>query len=262
LGIKQTRTIWHARSVPALIATLAFALSLSVDTDVAAQDKGCGVGTRVEFEDGARGVGTIKEVGTEPPHVGWYLIAFDWNPKGDWYDPKSWGIRIAGTNVKCGEQTSATTKQQSQGKSAVSPTPDQTDCPLNEPPGKVTKTAPASEQLFKRVIYEWEAAKINSTSITAPKKIGLTFLEFEMGKPYKNTLTSSRFGDKRRHDGAPEGAMIYPIKTKELQCDLHGDAVKRWVTENVGNCFKNRFGDWTCPRRTVKFIENRLIPLK
>ncbi len=54
--------------------------------------------------------------------------------------------------------------------------------------------------------------------------------------------------------------MIYPIKTVELQCDLHDDSIKRWVTENEGNCFQNRFGDWTCPRRTIKFVDNRLIP--
>ena len=126
---------------------------------------------------------------------------------------------------------------------------------MTQPPGKVTKTAPASAQLFKRVIYEWAAAKINPASISAPQQVGLTFLKFEMGEPYKNTLTSTRFGDKRLHTGAPAGAMIYPLKTKELQCDLHGATVKRWVTEREGSCFKSRSGEWVCPLMTTKFFE-------
>lgn len=40
---------------------------------VSAQTATCGVGTRVFFEDGTRGVGTILEIGTESPHVGWYF---------------------------------------------------------------------------------------------------------------------------------------------------------------------------------------------
>ncbi|HJU62773.1 MAG TPA: hypothetical protein VJ864_12070 [Candidatus Binatia bacterium] len=252
----------------ALAATIALVFSVGAGADTVAQEQGCGVGTRVEFEDGARGVGTIKEIGTESPHVGWYRIVFSWNsPNGDWYSPKNWGILIAGTKTKCGQE-SARGKQEPQnsgdesrpGRKAGAGVPEQAGCPMTEPPGKVTKTSPASAQLFKRVIYERAAAEINPASISAPKKIGLTFLEFNMGEPYKNTLTSSRFGDKRRHDGAPEGAMIYPIKTKELQCDLHGDAIRRSVTEVSHNCFKNRSGEWTCPGRTTRTVESRLIP--
>ncbi|HXG64358.1 MAG TPA: hypothetical protein VNO70_04575 [Blastocatellia bacterium] len=260
--MNQTKRTGPSCLKSALIAIISFPLLFSAGTDVIAQQQECGVGTQVQGNMGGGAKGTIAEIGTEPPHVGWYRIVFNWNaPKGDWYDPKTWEIRIAGTNIRCGQEP-AVNKQQPQSNDAGTRTPELTECPMVEPPGKVTKTAPASAQLFKRVIYEWEAAKINPASISAPKKIGLAFLEFEMGKPYKNTLTSSRFGDKRRHDGAPEGAMIYPIKTKELQCELYDSSVKRWVTENAGNCFKNRFGEWTCPRRTTKFVENRLLPLK
>ena len=133
-------------------------------------------------------------------------------------------------------------------------TPEPGGCPMNQPPGQSTNTAKASAQLFKRVIYEWHAAKINPASISAPQQVGLTFLKFEMGAPYKNTLTSSRFGDKRLHDGAPVGAMIYPVKTRELQCDLHGTSVTRSVSERAGDCFKSRSGEWVCPLRTTKLV--------
>jgi len=149
-------------------------------------------------------------------------------------------IRTVGTKTRCGP-----------GGVKI---PDPGPCPMNQPPGKVTNTAPASAQLFKRVIYEWAAAKINPASISAPQQVGLTFLKFEMGKAYKNTLTSSRFGDKRLHDGAPVGAMIYPLKTTELQCDLHGSSVTRSVTEKAGACFKSRSGQWVCPMMTTKFV--------
>lgn len=205
-----------------------------------AQDGECGVGTRVQGEFGAGAIGTIKEIGTEAPHVGWYLITFDWSPSGEWYYPKIVEIKIVGTNTRC-------------GLGGVK-TPEPGPCPMNQPPGKVTNTAKASAQLFKRVIYEWHAAKINPASISAPQQVGLTFLKFEMGAPYKNTLTSSRFGDKRLHDGAPVNVMIYPIKTTELQCNLHGTSVTRSVSERAGDCFKSRSGEWVCPLRTTKFV--------
>lgn len=130
-----------------------------------------------------------------------------------------------------------------------------------EPPGKVTDALP-SPRLFKRVIYERAAARINPGSMSAPTRVGLTFLAFDMEAPFKNTLTSSRFGDKRRHDGAPEGVMVYPIKTRELQCDLHGSTVRRSVSEVSRHCFTARSGEWTCPGRTTKFIESIEIPAR
>ncbi|MCK6685492.1 MAG: hypothetical protein L6R30_24090 [Thermoanaerobaculia bacterium] len=232
----------------------------------------CGVATRVEFEDGGRGIGTIAEIGAKPPHVGWYRIVFSWNgPNGDWYSPKDWGMFVAGTKNRCGPGPVRNTPEPMKGAAAGGTQPQTkpasagtvpVDCPMMEPPGKVTRTASASEELFKRVIYERAAAKVNPDSISAPKKIGLSFLKFELGEAYKNTLTSSRFGDKRKHDGAPVDAMIYPVNTKELQCDLHGSEVRRKVSEIGRDCFKNRDGDWTCPGRTAKVVEDKLVPLR
>lgn len=262
------------RQPPALsvyLAAACFSLLLNPGLRALAQDP-CGVSTRVEFEDGGRGIGTIAEVGTKPPHVGWYRIVFSWNgPNGDWYSPKDWGMFVAGTKNKCGPEPVRNkpepTKSAVAGGTQPLPKPASAgtlpvDCPMTEPPGRVTKTASASEELFKRVIYERAAAKVNPDSISAPKKIGLSFLKFEMGDAYKNTLTSSRFGDKRKHDGAPVDAMIYPLETRELQCDLHGSEVRRKVSEIERDCFKNRDGDWTCPGRTAKVVEDRLVPLR
>jgi hypothetical protein len=66
------------------------------------QNGDCGVGTRVQGEFGGGGIGTIKEIGTEPPHVGWYRITFDWDPRGEWYYPKITEIRTVGTKTRCG----------------------------------------------------------------------------------------------------------------------------------------------------------------
>ena len=84
-----------------------------------------------------------------------------------------------------------------------------------------------------------------------------------MGASFKNTWTSSRFGDKRLHTGAPLNATLYPIKTKEVLCELYGDKVRRTITEETRTCFKNRDGDWVCPAGGGgKYIESKLIPVQ
>lgn len=266
----MTPALEHNRAskrIFALTAALVFGSMVSAGTEAIAQEQGCAVGTRIEFEDGGRGIGTIMEIGNQSPHLGWYRVVFKWNgPRGDWYSPKDWGIFVAGTKSKCGPAPARgtpppqhradaprTAPQVAGGVEAVA------ECPMVEPPGKVSRSASPSAQLFKRVIFERAAAKIEPASISAPKQVGLSFIEFDLGTPYENTLTSSRFGDKRRHTGAPVGAMIYPIKTKELQCDRFGGEVRRTVREVSHDCFKNRDGDWTCPGRTTKFVENKSV---
>lgn len=63
-------------------------------------DVACGVGMMIEAEDLSRG-GRIAEIGTESPHKGWYRIVWDWNPKGDWYDPGTWEMRAVGSTERC-----------------------------------------------------------------------------------------------------------------------------------------------------------------
>jgi hypothetical protein len=240
--------------------------------DPAAQ-KECMVGSRVQLKGGP--TGTIAEIGTESPHVGWYRIVMSWSPGGEWYDPRTWEMTIVGTNVKCGEKPAAAAPPVARpgatptapGRPAAPPKVDPDpagapgDCPMGFPQGSVTKSSPPTAATFKRVIYDGEAIRINDT-ISAPKAIGLTFLSFQMEKAYENTLTSTRFGDKRLYDGAPQGETIYPIKTRELMCERVGTQIRRRVADVSRNCFKNRNGNWTCPGRTTKTLERKLIDLE
>ena len=253
----MTKAINVTRQIRLSMAAVVAIMFLSIATpQAAAQDGKCQVGARVQVEMIDNAIGRITELGTQPPHVGWYRIVYDWNvrsgnPKGDWYNPKNREIRIDGTDTKCGPagaedkpQTNRTTR----GQNANSTTPGGDDCPMNEPPGKVTKTAPASAQLFKRVIYESMVAKV---------KLGLTFLEFEMGKAYRNPRTDDRY------DSAPVGAMVYPVKTRYVQCHLFDTYIRRDVKQTNYACFKNRNGDWDCPvDSTTKTLESKEIPLK
>jgi len=219
----------------------------------------CDIGTKVTLKGGS--TGTLAEVGTESPHVGWYRITFSWSANGEWYDPKTWEVFAEGTTKRCLPGAAAGAPR-SPPKTPAAPQPTRTetaDCPMTQPPATNSKSA--SAQLFQRVIYEREAARINPGSKSAPKAIGLTFLEFKQGEAYENTLTSTRFGDKRLHTGAPEGAMIYPLETKELLCELHGSQVRRTVSLESRSCFIGKSNVWTCPGRTVKTIESRLIDL-
>ncbi|MGI9065037.1 MAG: hypothetical protein ACR2HX_01335 [Pyrinomonadaceae bacterium] len=253
---KQTKSCWPKQMIFAAVATLV--CMFATNSLAVAQDPNFKAGDRVEA------------------NMSNYSTSTDWR-KATIVEVMMWQGNISGIYVKTDDGRQITLRKQDvrqlkeAGKNQTKPannnnvisqpsgntagqTPEPGGCPMNQPPGKVTNTAKASAQLFKRVIYEWHAAKINPASISAPQQVGLTFLKFEMGAPYKNTLTSSRFGDKRLHDGAPVGAMIYPIKTRELQCDLHGTSVTRSVSERAGDCFKSRSGEWVCPLRTTKFV--------
>ena len=254
-----------------LIAAVVVIMVLFISTPrAAAQDGTCQVGARVQVEMIDNAVGRITELGTQPPHVGWYRIVYDWNvrsgnPKGDWYNPKNREIRIEGAPTKCGP-AGAEDKTQPQNKTTPGPiaegaAPRGDGCPMNEPPGKAAKTSTASPQLFKRVIYETMAFDGNSSR--GPKKLGLTFVEFEMGKAFRNTLTNNRIGDRRLHDGAPVGAIIHPVKTKYVRCELYDTYIRGYVRQHNFVCFKDRRGDWVCEfDGGFKTLETKEIPLK
>jgi hypothetical protein len=255
-----------------LMAGFVSALLFFAGSDISAQAPPCGVGTKVAYEWSPETVGTIVEIGTTSPHVDWFGIKFSWSDRIQWASPESNGLLIAGTKTPCIGQK-ATPKQPTKnpanpasGKDPSSTKNKETvisnisGCSLDAPPGQVTRTSAPSAALFKRVIYEKAAVRANPGSITAPSKVGVTFLKFEMGAPYKNTWTSSRFGDKRLHTGAPLNTMLYPIKTTEVLCELYGDKVRRTVTEENRTCFKNKDGDWVCPAGGGgKYIESKLI---
>jgi hypothetical protein len=126
------------------------------------------------------------------------------------------------------------------------------DCPFNEPTGTVSKTSRASAELFKRVIYERKVATSNG------RKVGITFEAFQLGKSYVNRLTYSGL----QHDGAPQSATIYTVKTKYIFCDRYTDSTIRWVMEAQYSCFKDNFGDWVCPSDSLKIVEQIYLPNK
>ena len=66
-----------------------------------AADVACGVGQRVQGEMAGGKVGEIVEVGSESPHVGWYRITYDWAPKGEWFDPRTWDVHPQGSADRC-----------------------------------------------------------------------------------------------------------------------------------------------------------------
>jgi hypothetical protein len=263
------------RELTALLRATFAGVIVFIASDISAQTTPCGVGTKVAYEWSPQTVGTIMEIGTEYPHVGWFGIKFSWSDKLEWAAPQTNGLLIAGTKTPCLAQP-ATSKQTPKNIPNSSPannsSPAQNKetvstgingCSLNAPPGKVTRTSAPSAALFKRVIYEKAAVRANPGSITAPSKVGLTFLKFEMGAAYKNTWTSSRFGDKRLHTGAPLNATLYPVKTKEVLCEAYSGQVRRTVTEENRTCFKNKDGDWVCPAGSGgKYIESKLIPIQ
>ena len=236
-----------------------------------ARAQACGVGTRVETDQsGTEGhVGTITEIGSEAPHIGWYRIAYEWNqrsdPKGNWVNPKNYTIRIAGTNTRCsagGSRSAPAVPPLGRTTANRAPAVGTDDCPMNVPAGRVAKTSAASAALFQRVIYERMAAKVGGTSISAPKQIGLTFEVFQLGGAYKNSLSGNRV-DRRLHDGAPVGASIYPIKTRYVKCELYDRSISRMVIEQNFACFKDKFGEWVCPTdSTPKFLEQGSVPVR
>jgi hypothetical protein len=145
----------------------------------------------------------------------------------------------------------------------ATPEPNLSECSFDPPGTKVSKTAPASAQLFKRVIYDWFALDVKEGGTTNPLKVGITFLEFQLGKSFVNRIyVDPGTGAHRLHDGAPTGAMIYPVKTKYIQCGAYRDSIERQVVQENFACFKDKFGDWVCPTDSVRqILETKLIPI-
>ncbi len=252
-----------------LIVGSTIVFSFFSSNHISAQNTPCGVGTKVAYNWSPETVGTIVEIGTTSPHVGWFGIKFSWTDKIEWAPPETNGLLIAGTKEPCvGKKATAkepvkkNTDPATDKKDPVTKNKETADggCSMSAPPGSVSRNSAPSAALFKRVIYEKAAVRVNPNSITAPSAVGMTFTRFEMGKPYKNTWTSTRFGDKRLHTGAPLNAMLYPIKTTEILCEQYSTSVRRTITEENRTCFKNKDGDWVCPAGGGgKFIESKVI---
>ena len=119
-------------------------------------------------------------------------------------------------------------------------------CSFITPPGDASKTAKASEQLFKRKIYDRYNVYANGT-ITAPLKVGVTYLSFQVAPPFKNIVrVDPVIGAYRVNDAAPVNALIYPVKTEHIVCQQFRDGTLRKRVANKYACFKNRDGEWIC----------------
>jgi hypothetical protein len=120
------------------------------------------------------------------------------------------------------------------------------DCSFNPPPGDSSKTAKASEQLFKRKIYDAYHIIVNGSN-SAPLKLGVTFLSFQVGRPFTNIVrVDPAVGAYRINDAAPVNATIYPVKSEHIVCEQYRDRTLRKRVANKYACFKNRDGEWKC----------------
>jgi hypothetical protein len=124
---------------------------------------------------------------------------------------------------------------------------DQTaDCSFTPPAGDSSKTARASEQLFKRKIYDAYHLSVDGTN-SAPLKLGVRFLSFQVGKPFTNIVrVDPAVGAYRINDAAPVNAIIYPVKSDHIVCEQYRDRTSRKRVVNKYACFKNRDGEWVC----------------
>ena len=128
-------------------------------------------------------------------------------------------------------------------------------CPFNKDYVKVSHKAAPSAELFKSVIFEWQ------NSISNFYDFGLTFLDFKMGKAFKNKVYSG-VNVRKDVDTAPVGATIYPIKVKELACQKDVTITLRWVTEIEYSCYKSEYGEWVCKNGAPLKVERSSIPNK
>ena len=129
------------------------------------------------------------------------------------------------------------------------------DCSFDQPPVVNTKTSAASAALFKRIIYEWQAVMNSKT------RVGVTFETFQIGSPYKNVYANTK--NALLHEGFPQNATIYPIKTRFVSCVEDKAWNYRGLFESVYNCAKNRFGEWSCGVGGVtRTLDKQHIPKK
>lgn len=120
------------------------------------------------------------------------------------------------------------------------------DCASNVPAGDSSSTAKPTAELFKRKIYYIYNMLADGTG-SAPLKVGVTFLDFQMGQSFTNIVkVDPGRGAYRINDAAPVNAIIYPVRSKHIVCEQYRDGLKRRQVENKYNCFKNRDGEWVC----------------
>ncbi|MDQ3180696.1 MAG: hypothetical protein M3Q33_09270 [Acidobacteriota bacterium] len=115
------------------------------------------------------------------------------------------------------------------------------NCDFDPPGAKVSNTDKFSAALAKRILYNRYLMFANGT-LSAPLKVGVTFLSFQVGKSFTNIAR----GGFRINDAAPVNATIYQVKSKHIVCEQYRDSTQRKQIESNFACFKNKDGEWVC----------------
>lgn len=134
----------------------------------------------------------------------------------------------------------------------ATPEPRLPDCPFTKDYAKVSHSAPASAALFKSVIFHRQQSNSDFYDF------GITFLDFKMGRTYKNVFSVST---GKSVYNAPLGATVYSVKTKELMCRKSLKITQRWIHEVEYGCYKNNFNEWECAGYPTK-LEQTSFPNK
>jgi hypothetical protein len=254
-------TLQNIRFVGIAVLLCFFGMSLSAfaQENVNGKHK---VGERVECDanhgTGEYKVGTVLEVlgAGDKSTCCRYQVAFDddtpFAKKRGWLCAARF-TRAIGEKAPAETQNPPKTNTQKTGTSnEAGPA---AECPFNKAYGAVSGNAAPSAELFKSVIFGWQK------SISNFYDFGLTFLDFKMGKAFKNRVYPG-INVRRDVDAAPVGAIIYPVKAKELTCQKDVSITLRAVLEIEYSCFKSTFGEWVCKNGAPNYLERGSIPNK
>ena len=108
--------------------------------------------------------------------------------------------------------------------------------------GPVPGSRSASETLFRQKIADNYTMRNSSTF-----HVGVAFEHFSVGRPIRNTVSNQPgVGAVRVNNGAPVGAMMYPVQSRHVVCEQGGTNVERRRVEADYYCFVSRDQEWIC----------------
>ncbi|MDQ6756896.1 MAG: hypothetical protein M3004_08165 [Bacteroidota bacterium] len=197
-----------------------FLLILILGSNINANAQKYKVGQRVEVDINGNGQwvkATIKEANFNPYINGDYLVRLD-------APDAIGGIEYTFTSAHFnqirlpGNKTNSITS----------------NCIFGPPPGTFTNNSSASNPLFKKIFYDKVNTVANGT-INAPIRIGITYLSFDVSKPYRNDVSTK---------SVPLNGIIYPATIKYIICEDYNPGIKRKMVETQFEFFIDRFGKW------------------
>ncbi len=108
--------------------------------------------------------------------------------------------------------------------------------------GPVPGSRAATPALFRQKVADSYTMRATSTF-----QIGVTFEQFTVGRPVRNTVSNQPgVGAVRVNNGAPPGATMYPVQSRHVVCEQGGTNVERRRVESDYYCFVTRDQEWTC----------------